>query len=179
MVTFQLSGAEKIGAINLSNGDKLTQLLIDLSSDYNEEIKSLNEAGILYAYFGLPFENFKKPFYTIIDNYMIFTNNAATLQAFLNNYKNNKLLINTPDYINASNQLPGNANISFYIDHANAAGLLQRNIYLPYYKQLQSNEGLKKYNSFTYQLSGDGGKFQTNLLIDKLPDVLQKDSLAL
>jgi len=179
MVTFQLSSTEKIGAINLSNGDKLTQLLIDLSNDYNEEIKSLNEAGILYAYFGRPFENFKKPFYTIIDNYMVFANNAATLEAFLSSYKNNQLLISTPSYISASNQLPGNANISFYVDHANSAGLIQKNIYLPYYKHLQSEEGLKKYGSFTYQLSGDGGKFQTNILINKQADILQKDSLAL
>lgn len=179
MVTFQLNSTEKIGAINLSNGDKLTQLLIDLSSDYNEEIKSLNEEGVLYAYFGLPFENFKKPFYSILDNYMIFANNAATLQAFLKRYKNNQLLINTPNYINASNQLSGNSNISFYIDHTNSAGLLQKNIYLPYYNYLQSEEGLKKYDSFTYQLSGDGGKFQTNILINKQPDILQKDSLAL
>jgi hypothetical protein len=179
MVTFQFSTFEKMGAINLSNGDKLMQLLIDLSSDYNEEIKSLNEAGILYAYFGLPFQNFKKPFYIILDNYMIFANNATTLKAFLSSYKNNQLLINTPNYINASNQLPGNSNISFYIDHTNAAELIRKNIYSPYFQHLQANEGLKKYDSFTYQLSGDGGKFQTNILINKQPDILQKDSLAL
>lgn len=179
MATFQLSTTEKIGAINLSNGDKLMQLLIDLSSNYNEEIKSLNEAGILYAYFGPPFQNFKKPFYTILDNYMIFANNAATLEAFLNSYKNNQLLINTPNYINAVNQLSGNSNVSFYIDRTNAADLIKKNIYPPYYQHLQSDKGLKKYDSFTYQLSGDGGKFQTNVLINKQPDILQKDSLAL
>lgn len=179
MVTFQLSNGEKLGAINLSNGDKLTQLLIDLSTNHNEDIKSLNEADLLYTYFGPPFQDFKKPFYTILDNYMVFANNAATLQGFLTSYSNNSLLINTPNYISASNQLSGNANISFYIDRTNAAGLLQKNIYLPYHKHLQSDKGLKKYSSFTCQLSGDGGKFQTNILIDKLPDVLQKDSLAL
>ncbi|WP_316815375.1 hypothetical protein [Pedobacter nyackensis] len=179
LITFQLSSTEKIGAINLSNGDKLTQLLIDLSSDYNGEIKVLKEAGILNAYFGLPFEGFKKPFYVIFDNYMVFANNAATLQDFLNNYDNNLLLINTPNYINASNQLPVNASISIYIDHSNSNELFRKNIYLPYYKHLQSDEGLKKYDSFTYQLSGDNGKFQTNILINKQPEVLQKDSLAL
>lgn len=179
LVTFQLNSAEKIGAINLTNGDKLTQLLIDLSSDYNGEIKVLKEAGILNAYFGLPFEHFKKPFYVIFDNYMVFSNNAATLQDFLNSYDNNLLLINTPNYINASNQLPASSSICFYIDHYNSTELFRKNIYPPYYKHVQSDKGLKKYDSFTYQLSGDKGKFQTNILINKQPEVLQKDSLAL
>ncbi|WEK20767.1 MAG: hypothetical protein P0Y49_06410 [Candidatus Pedobacter colombiensis] len=179
LITFQLSTAEKIGAINLTNGDKLMQLLIDLSEDYNDEIKLLKEDDMLYAYFGLPFEGFKKPFYIILDNYMIFANNASTLTSFLNNYNNNHLLINTTNYIGANNQLPGNSSISVYIDHANSTSIFSKNIYPSYDKDLQSDKGLKKYDSFTYQLSGDNGKFQTNILINKTPDVLRKDSLAL
>lgn len=179
MVTFQLSTSEKIGAINLSNGDKLSQLLIDLSNNYSDDIKVLKEEGILYAYFGLPFEGFKKPYYIIFDNYLVFANHASTLQAFLSNYDNNQLLINTPNYISAANQLPYNSSINFYIDHNNSSEIIRKNVYLPYFKHLQSEEGLKKYDSFTYQLSGDNGKFQTNILLNKQPQVLQKDSLAL
>lgn len=179
LITFQLSTSEKIGAINLSNGDKLSQLFIDLSNNYSNDIKSLKEEGILYAYFGLPFESFKKPYYIIFDNYMVFANHASTLQAFLNNYDNNQLLINTPNYISAANQLPGNSSINFYIDHNNSNEIIRKNVYLPYYKHIQSEEGLKKYDSFTYQLSGDKGKFQTNILLNKQSQILQKDSLAL
>src|SRR5690606_29106601 len=113
LITFQLNTSEKIGALNLSNGDKLTQLLLDLSDSYDEQIKVLKEPDLLYAYFGQPFEGFKKPFYVILDNYMIFANNASTISSFLNSYANNKLLINKPNYISANNQLPGNSNIVF------------------------------------------------------------------
>ena len=179
LITFQLSTTEKIGAINLSNGDKLGQLLLDLSADYNEEIKTFLESDLLYAYFGQPFETFKRPFYTIIDNYLVVANHANTLESFLNSYKNNLLFINTPNYINANNQLPGNSTISFYIDHANSKEIFRKNINARFYNHLESDKGLKTYDSFTYQLSGDKGKFQTNILIDKQPDILQKDSLAL
>lgn len=179
LITFQLGTTEKIGAINLTNGDKLTQLLLDLSGNYNEDIKVFKEAGLLYAYFGQPFGGFKRPFYIIIDNYMVFANNASTLQSFLNSYTNNKLLINTTNYIGASNQLPGNSSITFYINQQNSTHIFNRNIYQSYYNHIRSGNGLKKYDSFTYQLSGDNGKFQTNILINKQPDVLQKDSLAL
>lgn len=110
---------------------------------------------------------------------MVFANNAGTLQSFLNSYTNNQLLINVPNYINAGNQLPGNSSIAFYTDHRNADDIFKKNIYLPYYKHISAIEGLKNYDSFTYQLSGDNGKFQTNILINKQPEVLQKDSLAL
>lgn len=179
LITFQLSTTEKIGAINLTNGDKLMQLLIDLSEDQTDEIKLLREADILYAYFGLPFEDFKRPFYIILDNYMVFANNASTLTSFLNHYNSNQILINIPNYISANNQLPGNSSISFYIDHNNSSDIFSKNIYPTYDKHLKSDKGLKKYDSFTYQLSGDNGKFQTNILINKQPDILQKDSLAL
>lgn len=161
MLTFKMGDTEKVGAINLTNGDKLSQLLLDLSDDYDEEIKVMKEEGLLYAYFGLPFEHFKKPFYVVMDNYMIFANHPATLRKFLTSYKNDQLLIHESHYINASNQLPGNSNISIYLAHKNSTDLL------------------KKYDSFTCQLSGDNGKFQTNILINKQEEVSQKDSLAL
>lgn len=178
LLTFQLSTGEKVGAINLSNGDKLAQLLIDLSDNYTDEIKQLKERDLLYSYFGLPFKSFEKPYYTITDNYMIFANQPATLETFLNSYRNNKLLINGTSYTNSNNQLPDNASITFYIDHKNSADLFSKNIYLPYYKQLRSENGLRKYETFVYQLSGDHGKFQSNILLSK-PSILEKESLIL
>ncbi|MBE9600052.1 DUF3352 domain-containing protein [Pedobacter sp. MC2016-24] len=179
LITFQLSTAEKLGAINLKNGDKTAQLLLDLSEDYNENIKRFKEPDLLYAYFGQPFMNFKAPYYVILDNYLVFANQPATLQNFLSTYENNKLLIGTEAYINASNQLPDNSSICFYLDKKNALNLLKSNLRSEYYQYTTDEKGLKKYNSLTYQLSGDHGKFQTNILIHKQTPTLEKDSLAL
>ena len=168
MMTFQLSTGEKLGAINLSNGDKLDQLLIDLSEEYSEDLKLFKEPDLLYTYFGLPFQSFKKPYYLIIDNYLVFANTASTLQSFLADYRTNKLLINTPAFSHVNNQLPNNSNLNFYIDHQNSRNLLAKNVYLPFFNRLNEEKGLKGYESFVYQLSGDHGKFQTNLLINKI-----------
>ena len=172
-VSAQLSTGEKLGAINLSNGDKLNQLLIDLSDPYDEDIKLFKEPDLLYAYFGTPLQSFKRPYYTIIDNYLVFANNASTLQSFLSNYKNNKLLINSIRYTNTSNQLPNTSNISFYIDLHNSSNLLRKNMATPYYRQLTAKDGLKEYETFVYQLSGDYGKFQTNILLNKTNNTLE------
>ena len=40
-ITFQLNTTEKLGAVALNNGEKVKQLLLDVSADYNEEIKNI------------------------------------------------------------------------------------------------------------------------------------------
>jgi len=179
LITFQLSTTEKIGAINLINGEKIEQLLLDLSMDYGDGIKLLKEDDLLYVYFGEPFKKFKRPYYIIIDNYMVFANNASTIQSFLNSYKNNRLFINKESYANSVNQLPNTSTISFFIDLNNSSDIFLKNIYLPYYKHITSQKGLKNYQSFIYQLSGDNGKFQTNVLMSRKQQPLAQDSLIL
>ena len=177
LVTFQLSTGEKLAAIDLSNGEKLAQLLIDLSVPYNEDIKVFKDSELLYSYFGEPLRNFKRPFYVIIDNYLVVANNASTLQSFLNSYKRDDLLMNDAEYVRSVNQLPNSSAITFYLDLNNVQNILLRNVYLPYYKHLRNKNGLGSYSSFICQLSGEGDKFQTNILLNKKAGALPQDSL--
>ncbi|WP_432714707.1 hypothetical protein [Pedobacter sp.] len=167
LLTFQLGSKEYLGAINLSNGDKLRQLLLDVSSDYNGEIKMLKEPNLLYAYFGEPFARFKKPYYIIIDNYMVFSNYASSITVFLNHYRNNRQLINQKNYTDAKNQLADQSNIICYINRENSANIAKSNLYPTYLKLYQDENKLGKFDSFIYQLSGDGQRFQSNLLLSK------------
>jgi hypothetical protein len=177
-ITFQLSTAERLGAVSLTNGDKLSQLLLELSTDYDDDVKQLKVSGILNLFFGQPFSHFDRPYYSILDNYMIVANNPATLNNFLSNYRNNKLLINDKDYSNSIDQLPGSSNVNFYIGLENAANNVQKTIFLPLFKHVYSDEGLKQYSSIFYQLSGDNKKFLTNLLLVKKQSALPLDSLS-
>ena len=175
-LTFQLSTSEKLGAISLSNGEKLQQLLLDLSSDYSPDISLMKDDKLLYYLFGEPFKNFKRPYYCIIDNYMVFANHASTIQSFLNNYRNNRLLISDQEYGDALNQLSSTANVSYYISFKNSADIFVKNLYLPYYKQLRSEKGMRDYTAFIYQLSADKGKFQSNILLSKKANLVLEDS---
>ncbi|MGY0041386.1 DUF3352 domain-containing protein [Pedobacter sp. NJ-S-72] len=167
-----------MAAINLTNGDKVKQLLLDMSDDYSQDIKRFKKSGLLYCYFGEPFKSLSRPYYTIIDNYMVFSNQPGALQSFLNDYHNNKLLINTPDYINVYSQISKTANITYYVNRKNSEYLVRKTIYTPYYNHFIKKQGLEQFTSLVYQLSGDKGGFQTNLLIkhtmpETVPDTLQ------
>lgn len=169
-ITFQLNTGEKLGAIALNNGEKLSQLLLDLSAEYATDVRILKEPKIPYYFFGEPFKKFERPFYTIIDNYLVMANNASSVQSFLNAYSNNNLLINNTDYTNFRDQISSSATICFYVNNKNANDIFGRNLKPPYFKQYQSKSGLKNFDAFCYQLSGDNGKFLTNLLMNKKQD---------
>ncbi|RLJ74694.1 hypothetical protein [Pedobacter alluvionis] len=177
-ILFQLSTSEKLGAISLSNGEKVKQLLLDVSAEYNEEIKLFKSTDILYSYFGEPFKKFARPYYVIIDNNLVVANNASTLQSFLNNYKNNRLLIQTPQYLGAMNQISTTSNISYYINTKNSADIFRHNIQLNFYKHLRADSGLKSFDTFCYQMSSDKNKFITNLLLNKYIQPEIPDSLS-
>ena len=177
-ITFQLSTSERLGAVSLTNGDKLDQLLLELSTDYDEDIKQLKVGGLLYSFFGEALQNYQKPYYTILDNYLVFANSPSTLRSFLEKYRNNKLLINDTNYSNAIEQLPGTSNVNFYMDLNNASRIVQKTIYLPFFRHINSDSGLKNYSSIAYQLSSDNKKFLTTLLMVKKQDSIPLDSLT-
>ncbi|MFD0940955.1 hypothetical protein [Pedobacter boryungensis] len=177
-VTFQLSSGEKFGAVALVNGEKVSQLLLDLSADYAPDIKIFKEANIAYSFFGEPFKKFERPFYTIIDNYMVMANNASSLQVFLSRYRNDELLIHDENYTDFRDQLSSSATISFYVNNPNSNDIFGRNLKSPFYKQYQSKNGFKEFDAFCYQLSGDNGKFLSNLLLHKKTEKpIETDSL--
>lgn len=165
--TFQLNTSEKLAAIALTNGDKVNQLLLDISTDYSENIKVFKEDDLLWCYFGAPFKKFIKPYYTIIDNHLVIANYASTLQSFLSHYQNNKLLTGNFNYINTINQISSTANICYYINRNNSIKLLGSELKPSFYEHLNAENGLKNFNTFYYQLISDNKKFITNLLLSK------------
>ena len=177
-ITFQLSTSEKMAAFSLNNGDKFDQLLLEASSYYGPEIRIFKTQGILNAYFGSPFQNFPRPYFTVIDNYLVVANYASTVQSFLNSYRQNRFLSKTPEYLAALNQLTNTTNISYYINPENSKDIFRHNILLPYYRHVRADSGLRSFDTFYYQMSADKGRFITNLLLSKyskpqVPDSLQ------
>ncbi|WP_199118530.1 hypothetical protein [Pedobacter sp. ASV28] len=178
LATFQLSSGEKFGLLALENGDKLGQLLLDLSTEYEPEIRIFKEADLLYYFFGEPFKKFERPFYTIIDNYFVIANNASSIKVFLNSYRNNKLLVNNAVYMQFKDQISSSATLSIYVNHKNSNDIFGRNLRAAYYKQYKSEDGLKSYNAFGYQLSSDNGRFLSNILLLKQQKEIKLDSLT-
>lgn len=164
-IAFQLQNKQKLGAVKLISGEKVEQLLLDLSEDYDGDIRLLKEPDLLYYYFGAAFKNFRNPYYVIINNNIIFGAYPSSLIDFKNSYQNNKLLILDKGYTQVFRQLPLNSNVMFYLNNKRAQQIIMNTIYPAYYNHVRSEAGLKAFDSFVYQLSGDQGTFQTNILL--------------
>lgn len=166
LLTFQLKNGETLGAINLTNGDKLNQLLLDVSTEYSQDIKQLKEPLLLYSYFGDAFTKFNKPYYTIIDNYMVFSNYPSSVQVFLNSYRNDRQLIGDRSYINALNQLSPEAGITYYVNRKHAENAAKKGLFKPMFELYRAEAHLGNFDNFIYQMSnGDKKNFQTNILM--------------
>jgi hypothetical protein len=126
---------------------------------------------------------FKKPFYAIVDNFIVVANTPGAIQQFLEKYNANRLLINNDAYTRIFDQLSNTANILFYVNNSLSQSLVIDNLYADYYPHYRDKNGLKNFDSFIYQLSSDQTSFQTNLFLNtkggKLPaeSSLQADSL--
>jgi hypothetical protein len=175
-ITFQLKNKEKLAAISLSNGDKLSQLLLDLSDTYAGEIKLLKEPDIFYYYFGEPLTNFKRPYYVIVNNIMFLSNTPSSLAGLLSKYDQNDLLIRDESYTRIFEQLPNTANILYYVNNVQAQGIAINTLYPNFYPHLRDPKGLKNFDSFIYQLSGDENSFQTNMMLNTKAAPVQKGS---
>ena len=66
-------------------------------SDYT--ITYISFPGLIKALFGKMLEKIEKPYYTIIDEYIIFSNHPQTLKNIIDDYKSGKTLANSPDFI--------------------------------------------------------------------------------
>ena len=98
------------------------------------------------------------------------SNNASSIQSFLNSYNTNKLLINDEDYQTFGNQLSASSTIIYYINNKNSVEIFSRNLKQPSYKKLISKNEMGEFSAFSYQLSGDKGRFLSNILLFKTPE---------
>lgn len=166
LIAFQLSTGEELAAVSLSNGEKVQQLLLDITEDPNGEIKKFRTAGLLYTYFGEPFRKFSRPYYVITDNYLVCAGHPAALRAFLNSYQQNKTLTATPEYSHLSNQVINQANITFYAGRKASLNLSAAILAPEFQAQLNGAAGLSKFSAVLFQLNAGQGSFQTSLLAD-------------
>ncbi len=162
-MTFQLSAQEQLGAIRVKNGSKLQFLLEPLSSAYSENIRHFNYPDFLYYYYGDPFKQFAKPYFTIIDNHLIIANSPETVQGFLDNYRAERLLYKTPEFFNLNQTIAEQSNIMIFI-HVKNSGSNIKSLLKPKYAHVFFSDdfGFKNFYGISYQLTSDGGHFFSN-----------------
>ncbi|OAQ40583.1 hypothetical protein A5893_06465 [Pedobacter psychrophilus] len=167
---FQLASGDKIGIVKTSNTNRLRFLLSTISSEINENIRHFDDSYLLEAYFGQPFENFRRPYFAFIENHLVFANNTTALNRFLENYKNQKFLSRTDKHLDFQQYLSNQGNIFFFVHNSNSKALIRSFLSGTSYNDFKSdNFNWKDIYGFAIQFSADKDKFFTNMYMNKMP----------
>ncbi len=100
----------------------------------NHPINYLNLPKLLPQLLGWQFSKITKNYFTSIDDYIVFANSSEALQSFINDFENNKTLVNDKNYKLFSENISSQANVYLYSSIARST-----NIY-----SLFVTEGLEK-----------------------------------
>ncbi|MFD1255292.1 hypothetical protein ACFQ3S_00660 [Mucilaginibacter terrae] len=164
---------ERLGIIKVKNGALLKPLFNNISTMLDEETGQFNYNQVPLFLLGDVMAPFRKPYYMILDNYLILANTPRELSNYKENYLNNAFLSKGDEYIEFNNLLAQQSNICFFVHFKNAGNVFKRALKPAYAKIYLQQPGFKSYYAAAYQLSGSDQEFYTNLCLKlNMPDTV-------
>jgi hypothetical protein len=158
---------ERVAIIKIKNGGTLRPYLSNISTmSANDEVGQFNYDQVPVFLLGDALAYFRKPYFMVLDNYLILANTGHELSNYKENYINGDFLIRKDEYVQFNNILAQRANVEFFIHFKNAGNVFRRTLKPAYAKAYQQQEpGYKNYYAAAYQLSASENQFYTNLCI--------------
>ncbi len=164
--TLTLKSGEEIGLIAIRDSLEYSQIVNKISTvNSDSSSRQFDNSNLLYYSLGDPFKDFKRPFFTYANGYLVIANTETILAAYLENIKNDDLLTKDESYIRYNELQSTSSNFSLFIHRENANAAIERNLNTPFLKNYQNSDnfGFKNFYAFSLQLSGNGDQFITNL----------------
>ncbi|WP_134090981.1 hypothetical protein [Olivibacter sp. XZL3] len=163
--SIELNTRETLGIVKLKDSLSFEQTMAGITTSVAENVRRFDNSNLLYYSFGDPMLPFRRPYFTIVNNYLICANTISTLQQFRKQYTEKQLLINTIPFIEFSQLQANKSNITFFIDNKNAKLNIKRLLKPAFEKAYAdtSNFNFNDFQAFSFQLSGYNGDFYSNL----------------
>ncbi|WP_259070600.1 hypothetical protein HDF24_17380 [Mucilaginibacter sp. X4EP1] len=157
---------EKFAIISVKNGSKIKSILNSVSTMSDENTGQLNYEKLPFFLLGDALESFRRPYFTVIDNYLILANSMSELKSYNDIYINRKFLSKNEQNNQFNNLLTERSNISYFLSLRNVQPILERDLYPSVYQDFKSQEqGLKDFYAASVQLSASDKNFYTNLCL--------------
>lgn len=168
---------EKLAIIRVSNGAALRPFCNNISSMINDDCGQFNYNQVPMFLLGDVMSVFRKPYFTILDNYLVLANSSREINNYRENYFNSQFLSKADEFTNFNNLLAERSNVSYFIHFKNAGYIFKKSL-KPYYSESYDQKpGFKNYYAAAYQLSASENQFYTNLCVKLLqPDGINVNS---
>jgi WD40 repeat protein len=129
----------------------------------NHRIKKINLPDLLSAALGPVFQPLQNPYYTQLDEYVIFANSTQALEEFINGYLSGKTLATNTNYKNFTDNISEHSNIYLYFNTRNALQLLPKFANQDLAKTIKTNSRtFANFHAFALQFSYLNNMFYTN-----------------
>ena len=134
------------------------------------EINYVEMKGFFRLFFGKLFDKFEKPYYTYVDDYVVFSNKAASLLSFVEDYEQKNLLEDTPGFKDAYSYMKSSSTIFLYTDMHKFYSQLKSMMNHATWNEIQSNkDNLYSFPYWTMQLVGDNQLASLQYVMDYRP----------
>jgi len=169
---------EKLGIILVKNGSNLKPIINNISSKLTDNTGQFNYNKLPFFLLGDAFSIFRRPYYMILDNYLVLANSTNELASYYDTYINRKFLSKISEYNQFDNLLAERSNITWLINFKNTQTELKRDLNTGFYTAFDANEpGWKNYYAASLQLTSSGQRFYTNFCMSlNLPDTTYKQN---
>jgi hypothetical protein len=166
---------EKFAIIAVKDGSKVKLLLSTISTMNDENSGQLNYDKLPFFLLGNPMNIFKRPYFTVIDNYLVFANSMSELKSYNETYINRKFLNKSDQFNQFENLLTERSNISYNINLKNVQPILDRDMNNDIAEDIKNNEpGLKDFYALSVQLTSTDKNFYTNVCLKLNTDTTEK-----
>jgi hypothetical protein len=157
---------EKLAIISIKNGATLTPTLMNISESMSENRGRFKYDRLPSYLLGDAFSIFRKPYFMIIDNYLILANSNKEIDSYYESYIDHKFLSKTEQYNNFDDLMSQRSNVCAFVHFKNAQSLFKRDLFDDIYTNfLDEASGWKNIYAASYQLTAADKSFYTNLCI--------------
>lgn len=132
----------------------------------NHEIRFLSIDGFFKLLLGKLLSKLEKPYYTIIEDYVIFSNHPQTIKSIIDDFEAGKTLAQNPEFqVFKENFNPSN-NLLIYVQTPILQENLKTFVDAETWQDIQKNKSyINCFNQIGFQLTEDGNLFETNFLV--------------
>lgn len=154
-----------IGFISISDSLKLKNITGTILEATTDSIGRFLKSDILYKHYGDAFDNFQRPYYTVIDSVLVVANNISTLKEYRKDYYQSDLLTGTLGFLKLEKLQGNEANMTLYIHTKNASSKIINTLNPTFKDNYKDKEkfGYQDFFCWSLQLSGNNGKIASQI----------------
>lgn len=153
-----------------------TPIKIKTTNYKDFDVKYIEMKGFFRLFFGSMFDKFEKPYYTYVDDYVVFSNKSASLLSFIEDYEQKNVLKNDDGFKNAYSYFHSSSTAFVFTDIQKFFPQLRTMVSAETWKDLQSNKDvLYSFPYWTMQIVGNKQQVSLHYIMDFKPYVAAEE----